>query len=221
MINLHKSTGPGRDWAHDHWICSQTCIWSQTRYWLRYAPPFDQGQLQQLFSFFGGDRFKKYLHLNLESLCSSNTLAVENKWKRWSPVNSLPHGKYFLLLCCLPIFFQNPTLSKNSFRITIRVSNRLDPDQAHNTRPDLGPICLQRLWADDTNRQRVKMSPMNFLIFQICCYHINCGYSKELSKWDDSFEHPKRKIWLMEKEIISSSWSKHLLFRTYMYYVSI
>ena len=40
---------------------------------------------------------------------------------------------------------------------SIRASNRLDPDQArHFVGPDLGPICLQRLSADDTSRQRVK-----------------------------------------------------------------
>ena len=36
------------------------------------------------------------------------------------------------------------------------MSNGLDPDQAKKiVRPDLGPNCLQRLSADDTNRQRV------------------------------------------------------------------
>ena len=38
---------------------------------------------------------------------------------------------------------------------TFWVSNRLDPDQAwHFVEPDLGPLCLQRLSADDTSRQR-------------------------------------------------------------------
>ena len=37
------------------------------------------------------------------------------------------------------------------------MSNRLDPDQARlNVGPDLGPICLQGLSADNTRRQRVK-----------------------------------------------------------------
>ena len=54
-----------------------------------------------------------------------------------------------------------PTTNKvcggyNYFRNTIRVSNSLDPDQArHFVQPDLGPNCLQRLWAEDTSRQRV------------------------------------------------------------------
>ena len=40
----------------------------------------------------------------------------------------------------------NLSCSKNSFRNTIRVSNRLDPDQArHFVGPDLGHNCLQKL----------------------------------------------------------------------------
>ena len=47
-------------------------------------------------------------------------------------------------------FFSKLTLSKNSFRNTIRVSISLDPDQdRHFVGPDLGPNCLQRLSADD------------------------------------------------------------------------
>ena len=44
------------------------------------------------------------------------------------------------------------TFFRKSFRNTIRVSNSLNPDQAqHFVGPDLGPNCLQRLSADDTN----------------------------------------------------------------------
>ena len=40
--------------------------------------------------------------------------------------------------------------SKNSFRNTIRVPNRLDPDQdQHSVGPNLGPNCLQRFSADN------------------------------------------------------------------------
>ena len=47
---------------------------------------------------------------------------------------------------------------KNSSRNTIRVSNNLDPDQArHFVGSDPDPSCLQRLSADDTRRQRVKV----------------------------------------------------------------
>ena len=39
------------------------------------------------------------------------------------------------------------------------MSNCLDPDQArYFVGADLGPNCLQRLSADDTSRQRVKLS---------------------------------------------------------------
>ena len=56
-----------------------------------------------------------------------------------------------MLFCHLLIFFSKSTFLKNSFRNTIRVSNSLDPDQArHLVGPDLGPNCLQKLSADDT-----------------------------------------------------------------------
>ena len=47
--------------------------------------------------------------------------------------------------------FSKWTFSKSSFRNTIRVSNCLHPDFVG---PDLGPNCLQRIWLDDTSRQR-------------------------------------------------------------------
>ena len=55
-------------------------------------------------------------------------------------------GKYFFFYCLL--IFIKINFSKK-FRNTIRVSNRLDPDQAwHSVRPDLGPKCLQSLSVD-------------------------------------------------------------------------
>ena len=49
-------------------------------------------------------------------------------------------------------FFQNKIMN-NSFRNTIWVSNRLDPDQAGRfVSPDLGPNYYQELSADDTRR---------------------------------------------------------------------
>ena len=56
-------------------------------------------------------------------------------------------------------FFSKSFFSKTSFRNTIRMSNSLDPDQApHFVGPDLGPNCLEKLSADDTSKQRVKVS---------------------------------------------------------------
>ena len=50
-------------------------------------------------------------------------------------------------------FFSKSTFSKNSFRNTIKVSNRMDPDQAQCfVGPDMDPNCLQRLSADITGR---------------------------------------------------------------------
>ena len=55
----------------------------------------------------------------------------------------------------LLVFLQN---SKHSYRISTRVANRLDPDQAGRfVEPDLDPTCLQRLSADDTSKQRIKI----------------------------------------------------------------
>ena len=56
-------------------------------------------------------------------------------------------------------FFES-IFSKNSFRNTFRVSNRLDPDQARqNVGPDPVPNYLQRLSADGTGRQRISCLP--------------------------------------------------------------
>ena len=53
-------------------------------------------------------------------------------------------SRLFMLYCRLLIFSKS-TFTKNSFRNTIWVSNRLDPDQVrHFVGHDLGPNCLQR-----------------------------------------------------------------------------
>ena len=68
--------------------------------------------------------------------------------------NSLPLGRIFLRFWRM-LLFSKSGFSKNSFRNTIRVSNSLDPDQArHFVGPDLVPICLQRLSADNTRSKR-------------------------------------------------------------------
>ena len=56
----------------------------------------------------------------------------------------MPSGKFFMLFCRL-LTFSKLTISKNTFRYTIRVSNSLNQDQArHFVGPDSGPNCLQR-----------------------------------------------------------------------------
>ena len=58
-------------------------------------------------------------------------------------------GNFFMLFCCLLTFIKINFL-KNSLRNTVKVSNGLNPDQdQHFVGPDLGPICLQRLSAEE------------------------------------------------------------------------
>ena len=72
----------------------------------------------------------------------------------WLTLCLLGNFLFFFFVACW--FFQNQLFRKNYFRITIRVSSSLDPDQARlNVGPDHGPNCLQRLSADNTCRQRV------------------------------------------------------------------
>ena len=78
--------------------------------------------------------------------------------------SSLP-GKFFAFLSFAD-FFQNQLFSKNSFRNTIWVSNRLGPDQArHFVGPDMGPNYLQKLSADNTRRQRIKHKVFKYRIY--------------------------------------------------------
>ena len=66
--------------------------------------------------------------------------------------NSLLPGKFFPLFFVVCWIFSKSTVSKKSFRNTIRDSNSLDPDKARRSVwTDLVPNCLQRLSADDMN----------------------------------------------------------------------
>ena len=81
-------------------------------------------------------------------------------------ISNVSRIEFELTLCLLGIFhtfllsadfFLKSTVSKNSFRNTIRVLNSLVPDQAqHFVGPDLGRNCLQSLYADDASISRVK-----------------------------------------------------------------
>ena len=53
------------------------------------------------------------------------------------------------------------------------MSNSLDPDQARRfVGPDLGPNCLPRLSADDTDRQRFKAAKTSCAIAQLICVSV-------------------------------------------------
>ena len=68
---------------------------------------------------------------------------------------------------CLLLTFFKINFLKKKFRNTIRVSNSLDSDQARRyVGPDLGPICLQRLSADDKRKERFKGLFPLFLQFE-------------------------------------------------------
>ena len=99
----------------------------------------------------------------------SNTFQRDQKsllWSKWVTLFMI-----YLLACW---FFQI-NFSKKSFRNTIWVSNRLDPDRAwYSFRHHLGPICLQSLSADNTrvieviSKANIKFLPAAFLSSDFC-----------------------------------------------------
>ena len=83
---------------------------------------------------------------------SESSLMVYAIWTNISQV--FAPGKFFMFFDVC--WFSKPIFSQNSFRNTIWVSNRLDPDQTRCfVKPDLGPNCLQRLSVDGLRKQSV------------------------------------------------------------------
>ena len=77
-----------------------------------------------------------------------------------------------LTLFFVAFLFSKLTFSKNSLRNNIRVSNRLDPDQAqHFCGPDLGPSCLQRLLAGEIRKRKHSQTLKKQVSAQTTC---NC-----------------------------------------------
>ena len=62
-------------------------------------------------------------------------------------------------------------------------------------------------------RVRTKQIFFLFLNQNICC-----GYSKEPSQWDGSFEHPKHMLKLMDKKIFTILHSKNMFIWTYGFF---
>ena len=92
-----------------------------------------------------------------EKMCeqSKDQSLLSTQWGAYKDTMIFSHQQHFapweifsrfFVVCWL---FSKSTFSKNSFKNTIWVSNRLDPDQVGHS--DLGPICLQKLSADDTS----------------------------------------------------------------------
>ena len=63
----------------------------------------------------------------------------------------LPTKQFYMLFWSSVDFLSSKNQPFENFRNTIRMSNSLDPAQARQVGPDLGPNCLPRL-SDDTNR---------------------------------------------------------------------
>ena len=86
-----------------------------------------------------------------------------------SYINSL-HSGYFACFFDVCLIFSKLTFLKNSFEKTIRVSNGSDPAPVLGfLRPDMDPIGLRRLLADDksdaSSRERVKY----YILLLISC----------------------------------------------------
>ena len=63
-------------------------------------------------------------------------------------------GNFHAFFCHLLIFFSKLTVSENSFRKSIRVSNNSYPDHyLHSLSPDLGPNCMQWLSTDQASKE--------------------------------------------------------------------
>ena len=59
------------------------------------------------------------------------------------------------------------------------------------------------------------------LFFLFLNQNICCGYSKEPSRWDGSFKHPKHMFKLMGKEIIAILGAQTILIWTYVKYINL
>ena len=111
-----------------------------------------------------------FFPIYVNSFCDAGQVPIfryfEACWYRWtqhlikiSQQITLESGNHQLIFQEYKIRVWKPWADQNKlfqeYHLTmIWVSNRMDPDQARRfVRPDLGQICLHRLWADNTRRQ--------------------------------------------------------------------
>ena len=104
----------------------------------------------------------------------------------WIVFNSLPHGKFFMLFCRLLIFFKINFFEQifREYHLTVKqFGSRSGPTFCC---PDQDPICLQRLSADDTRRQRVNWLPkqpyqgLRYEIIHIIYFDAYCQSSAKM-----------------------------------------
>ena len=86
--------------------------------------------------------------------------------------------------CRLLTFFQNKLFQKNlspaSGHYYIRVSSSLDPDQnRHSVVPDLGPVCLQKISANDKScHKQERVMKVSYFLFSVSPNQIVRLYSR-------------------------------------------
>ena len=127
-------------------------------------------------------RFWSYLQIPMKMV--DKHCLLETPAQYWLSLCPLGNCACFFVVCW---FFSKSSFLKNSFRNTIWVSNGLNPDQAwHFVGPDLGPICLQRLLADDTRRQRVNKD--KFMIYGADIKSVHVTFDPLLRPWSRESE---------------------------------
>ena len=95
------------------------------------------------------------MHLNKHGRHSTANMTIQGQRSSMSLHLTLCLlGNFACFLSSAHFFFKINLFFKKIRNYIIKVSKRLDPDQARrHVGPDLGPSCLQRLSADDASRQ--------------------------------------------------------------------
>ena len=104
-------------------------------------------------------------------------------------LTALHAWQYHVVVVCFVIckFVLASICFQRKFRNTIRVSNRLDPDQARRfVGPDLGPTCLQLLNVSTDEKNDINAEMINkmhyFIPMHKAVIQLVCTYRPTLSK---------------------------------------
>ena len=143
---------------------------SDNRSWKPFYGPFESGCFRQVLL------YSKEVYQREDTECKSMCTITLCLLRNFS---------CFFTVCW---FFSKSTFSKNSFRNTIWVSNRLDQDQAwHYVRPDLDPNGLQKLSADDTEcpTDWIQIRPDVLQQSDLGSYCLQYRLPKNISRWEE------------------------------------